>query len=313
MVSTLNRISYQFGWRKIYRFSVPIVIIGNLTVGGTGKTPMVIWLIEKLKCRGWKVGVVSRGYKGKTNNYPFVLDNTSNSNECGDEPILIQKRTGVLVAVAPKRAEAVSALLYIQPSLDIIISDDGLQHYALFRDIEWVVINGKLCFGNGHWLPAGPMRERVFRLNKVHAIIVNGLTQEKKLAGAILMQLRPVVIINMLTKEHKPLNSLGKIVAIAGIGYPMQFFINLRKNGLTPIKEISFSDHQIYSEEMLLSLVEKDEALLMTEKDAVKCLDFAHKNWWYVHADVEINKTDEMILLNKIERKIKDYSKNREK
>lgn len=119
---------------------------------------MVLWLIEKLKHRGWKIGVVSRGYKGKSKNYPIVLDDTSNSDECGDEPVLIWKRTKVLIAVAPKRADAVSKLLSVQPSLDIIISDDGLQHYALFRDIEWVIINGMLRFGNGYWLPAGPMR-----------------------------------------------------------------------------------------------------------------------------------------------------------
>lgn len=313
LMNTINRISYQIGWRKIYRFSVPVVIIGNLTIGGTGKTPMVIWLAKKLKSRGWKVGIVSRGYKGKSNNYPIVLNNNSNSDECGDEPILIQRRTGALVAVSPKRSDAVSVLLCIQPLLDIVISDDGLQHYALFRDIEWVMINGIFRFGNGHYFPAGPMRERSIRLKKVHAIIVSGLLSEKiKIqSGEILMQLFPSMLINILTGEHKPLNFLNKVIAIAGIGHPFQFFITLRKNGIIPIKEISFSDHQIYSEKMLVSLINnKDEALLMTEKDAVKCLRFAHKNWWYVRLDVKINERDEISLLSKIEKKIKYYKIN---
>lgn len=289
---------------------MPIIIIGNLTVGGTGKTPMVVWLVEKLKYRGWTVGVISRGYKGKSHSYPIILNETSNSNECGDEPILIQRRTGVLVAIAPKRADAVSALLNRQPLLDIIISDDGLQHYALFRDIEWVIINGTLRFGNGYCLPAGPMRERIVRLNKVHAIIVNGSLEGKLLSGEMLMQLYPSVIINILTKEYKPLNFLKKFVVIAGIGYPIQFFKILRKNGLIPIREIAFADHQIYSENMLTSLINKDEALLMTEKDAVKCLSFAHKNWWYVHINVKIDTVDEAILLDKVEKKIRFYKNN---
>lgn len=309
-MSACNRISYQLGWRKVYRFAVPIVIIGNLTVGGNGKTPMVVWLAGRLRCLGWKVGVISRGYNGKSNNFPIVLDNTSNSNECGDEPVLIWRRTGVLVAVAPKRADAVSALLRIQPSLDIIISDDGLQHYALFRDIEWVMINGTFRFGNGYWLPAGPMRERIGRLNQVHAVIVNGSSDGMIRPGEILIQLYPSVIINILTGEHKPLNFFEKVVAMAGIGYPMQFFMTLRKNGIIPIKEISFSDHQRYSEQMLITLVNKEEVLLMTEKDAVKCLDFAHKNWWYVHVDVMINKPDEIALLDEIEKKIRYYKIN---
>lgn len=271
---------------------------------------MVIWLVEMLKYRGWKVGVVSRGYKGNSKNYPIILDNTSVSSECGDEPILIWKRTGILVAVSPKRVDAVFKLLSVQPSLDIIISDDGLQHYALFRDIEWVMINGFLRFGNGYCLPAGPMRERVNRLNQVHAVIVNGISKKDIInTEEILMQLHPSVIINILTGECKPLQFLRKVVAIAGIGYPLQFFKTLRKSGIFPIREISFSDHQIYSEKMLMSVVNQEETLLMTEKDAIKCLSFARKNWWYLRVDAKINKIDEVVLLNEVEKKIRFYKK----
>ncbi|WHL24749.1 MAG: tetraacyldisaccharide 4'-kinase [Candidatus Blochmannia vicinus] len=305
LVSTLNRISYQYGWRKVYRFSVPIVIIGNVTIGGNGKTPMVLWLVEQLQHRGWKVGVVSRGYKGKSNNYPIVININTHSNECGDEPMLIWKRTGVLVAVSPKRADAVAALLRIQ-KLDIIISDDGLQHYALFRDIEWVVVNSLLRFGNGCWLPAGPMRERMNRLHTVQAIIANG-SKEDTLSGEVLMQLYPSIVVNMLTGESRPLNFLSNVVAIAGIGYPTQFFCTLQNYGVIPVRTVSFSDHQIYYEKMLTSLTKKDEILLMTEKDAVKCLDFAHNNWWYVRMEVKINKIDTDNLLYSVEDKIRCY------
>lgn len=305
LVSTLNRISYQYGWRKVYRFSVPIIIIGNLTIGGNGKTPMVLWLVEQLQRRGWKIGVISRGYKGKSNSYPIVIDTNSHSEECGDEPILIWKRTGVLVAVSPKRADAVSALLRIQ-ELDIIISDDGLQHYALFRDIEWVIVNSTLRFGNGCWLPAGPMRERINRLHTVQAIIANGSAVGIH-SREVLMQLCPSAVINILTKERRPLYFLSNVVAVAGIGYPTQFFDTLRSYGLVPVRVISFPDHHVYSEKMLTSLTKKDEILLMTEKDAVKCTDFAHDNWWYVYAEVKINKIEANRLLCAVEDKIRYY------
>ncbi|URJ24885.1 tetraacyldisaccharide 4'-kinase [Candidatus Blochmannia ocreatus (nom. nud.)] len=306
LVSLINRISYQRGWRRVHRFSVPIVIIGNLTIGGNGKTPMVLWLVEQLKIRGWRVGVISRGYKGKSNNYPIVIDVNSHADECGDEPILLWKRTGVSVAVSPKRVDAVFALLRRHKELDVIISDDGLQHYALFRDIEWVIINSNLRFGNGCWLPAGPMRERISRLKKVQAIIINGFDYKVN-AGEILMQFFPSTAINILTGECKPINFLKNVVAIAGIGYPMKFFDTLRRFGLNPVRVISFADHYIYSEKTLVSLTKKDEILLMTEKDAVKCFDFAHENWWYVYLEVQINKIDTAHLLSMVEDKIRYY------
>lgn len=305
-ISTLNRITYRFGWRKIYRFSVPILIIGNLTIGGNGKTPMVLWLIEKLQMRGWKVGVVSRGYRGKSKVYPILINNNSCSNECGDEPILIWRRTGVPVAVSPNRADAVSTLLQNR-TLDIIISDDGLQHYALFRDIEWVMVNNSFRFGNGYWLPAGPMRERINRLNTVQEIIVNGSNNNILQSGEVLMRLYPTVVINILTGEQKSLKSLKNVVAIAGIGFPKQFFITLKDHGVNPVKTVSFSDHHTYSEDMLVALTKYNEVLLMTEKDAIKCLDFAHKNWWYVHIDVKISPMDTERLLYKVENTIRNY------
>lgn len=173
LVSGLIRLSYRCGLRKSWRAPVPVVIVGNLTAGGNGKTPMVIWLVEQLQQRGYRVGVVSRGYGGKSAVYPLVLDAQTTTRQAGDEPVLIYQRTGAPVAISPKRAEAVQALLN-QGELDLIITDDGLQHYALQRDFELVVIDGVRRFGNGWWLPAGPMRERVSRLKTVDACVANG-------------------------------------------------------------------------------------------------------------------------------------------
>ena len=145
---------------------MPVVVVGNLTAGGNGKTPVVIWLVERLQQQGLRVGVVSRGYGGKAERYPLLLTPDTTTREAGDEPVLIAQRTGAPVAVSPVRREAVRALLSAHP-LDLIITDDGLQHYALARDIEIVVVDGERRFGNGWWLPAGPMRERAGRLRQL--------------------------------------------------------------------------------------------------------------------------------------------------
>ncbi len=172
-ITLLRRFAYQKGWLASWKAPVPVVVVGNLTAGGNGKTPVVIWLVEQLIQQGFKPGVVSRGYGGKSDHYPLLLTSDTSPSMAGDEPVLIHHRTGAPVAVAPNRRDAVKALL-AQYELDVIITDDGLQHYALQRDYEIVVIDGQRRFGNGWWLPAGPMRERAGRLNSVDAIIVNG-------------------------------------------------------------------------------------------------------------------------------------------
>ncbi len=173
LVSGVIRLSYRLGWQKAWRAPVPVVVVGNLTAGGNGKTPVVIWLVEQLQQRGIRVGVVSRGYGGKADRYPLVLDDRTSTALAGDEPVLIHQRTGAPVAVAPLRSDAVKALLSAH-DLQMIVTDDGLQHYKLARDREIVVIDGVRRFGNGWWLPAGPMRERASRLQSVDAVIVNG-------------------------------------------------------------------------------------------------------------------------------------------
>jgi len=296
LISNLLRLSYRWGWRKAWRAPVPVVVVGNLTAGGNGKTPVVIWLVQALQQRGLRVGVVSRGYGGKADNYPLVLGPQTATAEAGDEPVLIYQRTGVQVAVAPVRRQAVEALVS-GGQVDIIVTDDGLQHYALARDIEIVVIDGQRRFGNGWWLPAGPMRERSSRLNSVSAIITNGGTAQP---GELAMQLVPGMAVNLQSGEQRPVAELKNVVAMAGIGHPPRFFNTLRQQGVTLEKEVAFADHQNYSADALNALIDPGQTLLMTEKDAVKARAFAAADWWYLPVDARLPPSESAALLNKI-------------
>ncbi|MGF6561851.1 tetraacyldisaccharide 4'-kinase [Erwinia aphidicola] len=296
LISNLLRLSYRWGWRKAWRAPVPVVVVGNLTAGGNGKTPVVIWLVQALQQRGLRVGVVSRGYGGKADNYPLVLGPQTATAEAGDEPVLIYQRTGAQVAVAPVRRQAVEALVS-GGQVDIIVTDDGLQHYALARDIEIVVIDGQRRFGNGWWLPAGPMRERSSRLNSVSAIITNGGTAQP---GELAMQLVPGMAVNLQSGEQRPVAELKNVVAMAGIGHPPRFFNTLRQQGVTLEKEVAFADHQNYSPDALNALIGPGQTLLMTEKDAVKARVFAAADWWYLPVDARLPQSESGALLNKI-------------
>ncbi|WP_236393551.1 tetraacyldisaccharide 4'-kinase [Pantoea sp. Mhis] len=272
------RLSFNCGWFKKWQAPCPIVIVGNITVGGSGKTPMVIWLVQQLKARGLNVGVVSRGYKGKSNYYPVLVTNETPVNQAGDEAILIVQRTQVALAVAPNRRLAIEALLDVY-DLDLIIMDDGLQHYALQRDFEIIVIDGIRRFGNGWLLPSGPMRERISRLNEVDAVIINGGKRQNSEIG---MTLQFGLAVNLLTGQTVPIKQLSTIIAIAGIGNPQRFFNMIKNHGITPKVEISFEDHYNYDSTELYNLTQNNESLLMTEKDAVKCRSFAYPHWWYL-------------------------------
>lgn len=281
LVSGLIRLSYRLGLKKAWRAPVPVVVVGNLTAGGNGKTPVVIWLVEQLQQRGIRVGVVSRGYGGKAASYPLVLNSATGTSEAGDEPVLIYQRTGAPVAVSPRRSDAVRALLAVH-DLQLIVTDDGLQHYGLARDKEIVVIDGVRRFGNGWWLPAGPMRERASRLRSVDAIIANGGVARP---GEIAMQLRPGQAVNVLNGERRDVASFDNVVAMAGIGHPPRFFATLEGCGVRPIKTVALADHQALTRADVAALVTERQTLLMTEKDAVKCRAFAEANWWYLPVD----------------------------
>lgn len=291
LVSNLLRFSYKWGLRKAWRAPVTVVVVGNLTAGGNGKTPVAIWLVQALQQRGLRVGVVSRGYGGKAARYPLVLNAETLPLEAGDEPVLIYQRTGAAVAVSPSRREAIEALLSQGP-VDIIITDDGLQHYALARDFEIVVVDGERRFGNGWWLPAGPMRERVSRLNSVDAVINNGGIPEP---GEVAMQLEPGLAINVKTGETCRPGVLKNVVAIAGIGHPPRFFNTLRQLGIKPVKEVAFADHQQYSAQDLNAVLDDNQTLIMTEKDAVKARSFAAANWWYLPVNAKLDAAEPLL------------------
>ncbi len=296
LVSGLIRLSYKAGLKRAWRAPVPVVVVGNLTAGGNGKTPVVIWLVEQLTRRGIRVGVVSRGYGGKAERYPLLLTPQTTTAEAGDEPVLIFQRTGAPVAVSPVRSEAVQALLN-QTDVQIVITDDGLQHYALARDKEIVVIDGVRRFGNGWWLPAGPMRERASRLRSVDAVIVNGGTAQ---AGEIPMQLRPGLAVNLLTGERRDVAELPGLVAMAGIGHPPRFFTTLEACGARLVNTVPLADHQALSLEQVSGFTAPGQTLIMTEKDAVKCRAFARDNWWYLPVDAELQGEQPERLLQEL-------------
>ncbi|HBD79136.1 MAG TPA: tetraacyldisaccharide 4'-kinase [Leclercia adecarboxylata] len=284
LVSGLIRLSYKVGLKRAWRAPVPVVVVGNLTAGGNGKTPVVIWLVEQLTQRGIRVGVVSRGYGGKAERYPLLLTGQTTTAQAGDEPVLIFQRTGAPVAVSPVRSEAVQALLS-QTDVQMVITDDGLQHYALARDKEIVVIDGVRRFGNGWWLPAGPMRERASRLKSVDAVIVNGGSAQ---AGEIPMQLHPGLAVNLVTGERRDVAELPNLVAMAGIGHPPRFFSTLEACGARLLNMVPLADHQALSQAQVAGFTAPGQTLIMTEKDAVKCRAFARDNWWYLPVDAEL-------------------------
>ncbi len=285
IASGLRRSLYRAGMLKAYRPPVPVLVVGNITVGGTGKTPVVIALVEALAARGLRPGVVSRGYGGDADNYPHVLTANSTAQQCGDEPLLIYRRTGVPCVVDPNRPRAVKRLLRTFP-IDLVISDDGLQHYALQRDMEIAVVDAGRRFGNGFCLPAGPLREPVSRLGTVDFVLHRGSDD----AGQG-VSYQPASWINLVTGQSREVDCFGAredIIAMAGIGQPQQFFAMLDALGLR-YEARTFADHHQYSRADFQDCA--DRTILMTEKDAVKCEALAGPDAWYLRIDALLPPT----------------------
>lgn len=278
-----------------YKAPVPVVVVGNITAGGNGKTPVVIWLVEQLQALGLKPGVVSRGYGAKADSYPLLVDKGTSTKACGDEPMLIFQRTGAPVAVDPKRANAVKALL--KQDVDIIVTDDGLQHYALDRDIELVVVDGVRRFGNQHHIPLGPLREGLDRLESVDFIIANGHAAD---SDEIAMSLSPGLAVNLLTGEERPVADLDSLVAFAGIGHPPRFFKTLKALGADLVKTQGFADHQDFQPAQIEPLEAAGKNVIMTEKDAVKCAFYAKENWWYLPVSASFSANEQTKIIKKI-------------
>lgn len=283
-VVVTRRNKFLSGASLCYRAPVPVLVVGNITVGGTGKTPLILWLIEHCCRRGLKVGVVSRGYGAAPASYPWRVRPEHSAAEAGDEPLLIAQRTGVPVMIDPDRARAVRELL-AQESLDLILSDDGMQHYRLARDLELVMIDAERGLGNRRCLPAGPLREPAERLESVDAVLCNGASSDSTLGFAFALQ--PSRLVELVSQQALPLDHFPpgqQMHAVAGIGNPRRFFATLEALHWQPIPH-PFADHARYSLEQLSFSPELP--LVMTEKDAVKCRAFARSGWCYLQVRAE--------------------------
>jgi len=276
LLAALRRALYRTGLLRSERLPVPVIVVGNITVGGTGKTPLVIWLASMLKAAGFSPGIVTRGYRGHSRVWPLAITADTAPSEAGDEAVLLAQRSGCPVVAGPDRVA--DARLLIERGCNLIVSDDGLQHYRLQRDLEIAVIDGTRRFGNGLVLPAGPLREPVARLRRVDWRVTHG----QALEGEIGMELVKTGIYRLDMPERcaEPNDfRSGPVHAVAGIGHPGRFFDSLRALGLD-IRTHAFPDHHPYRAE---DLEFGDLApILMTEKDAVKCRSFAKSHYWVV-------------------------------
>ncbi len=294
-IVAIRRTLYSLKILKSTRLAVPVIVVGNISVGGTGKTPLVIWIATFLKESGFTPGIVSRGYSGKAKSWPQQVRPDSDPVIVGDEAILISRQSGCPMAVGPDRVAAGQALLKYS-DCDIIISDDGLQHYALQRTLEVIVVDGIRRFGNEYCLPAGPLREATNRLDKVDFIVTNGIAKQ----GEFAMRYSGKVLVNLLDTQSKLMLSEFKDIsvhAVSAIGNPQRFFDYLRSQGLNII-EHTFPDHYMYSQNDIE--FDDDLAVIMTEKDAVKCQRYPVNNYWYLPINVEMKKEFGLRLLNKI-------------
>ncbi len=304
----LRRFAFRQGWLKSQRLPVPVIVVGNISVGGSGKTPLVIWLVDHLRAAGYVPGVISRGYGGNEPG-PFEVGPLSDAQQVGDEPVLIATRSEVPLFIGRDRVAAGRALLAAYPDCDVIVSDDGLQHYCLQRTIEIAVVDGETRFGNGRLLPAGPLREPLNRLSRVDFVIVNDhrARASDQLASAgfmpaesISMRLSGQVFYNAKDPGWHALAGdlrAQTLHAVAGIGRPRRFFDHLRSLGLSVV-EHPFPDHHRYREHDFAFGAEA--IVLMTEKDEVKCRSFARETWWVLAVTATLDERFGAELLAKL-------------
>lgn len=274
LITYLRRTLYQNNILSRTHFSVPIIVVGNLTVGGNGKTPCVMALAALLKEKGWKPGIVSRGYGGQARQYPLQVDYASDPKQAGDEAVLLARVTACPMVVDPNRVRAVKTLL-ANNDCNIVLSDDGLQHYALTRDIEIIVTAGETRFGNGYCLPAGPLREPITRLSDVDFVTR--------------IDLKPQALRNLYNPEKRmSLENLptNKIHAVAGIGNPQRFFQLLKEYGFA-LQQHIFPDHHPFVSEDLQAV--SGATVIMTAKDAIKCESFAQPTHWYLPVEAQLS------------------------
>ncbi|CAH1388277.1 tetraacyldisaccharide 4'-kinase [Candidatus Nitrotoga sp. M5] len=296
IVTATRRALYRKGILTSVKLSAPIIVVGNITVGGSGKTPLTLWLAQQLIDSGWHPGIISRGYGG-TNKSPLAVQASSSHDEAGDEAVLMAQRKLCPVWIGRDRVAAAHALLQAHPECDIVLSDDGLQHYRLQRDFEIVVVDGLRRFGNGYLLPAGPLREPLSRLTQVDAVVIHGGVASKNQHS---MQLYGEIFYNLLNPNviaHAADFASQRLHSIAGIGHPQRFFTHLNNLGLK-VQAHPFPDHHSFTAADL-DYADAD-AVLMTEKDAVKCTTFANEKCWVLRVDAQLDSLLTQQILKKV-------------
>jgi tetraacyldisaccharide 4'-kinase len=301
----VRRALYRVGLCRRVDPGVPVVVVGNVTVGGTGKTPVAAWLVRELALRGRRVGVVLRGYGGAHRGHPRIVGLSDNPADVGDEALLHARRGAHVVVIGADRVAA--AELALAQGAEVVVSDDGLQHLRLSRDYEVAVVDGARGLGNRRLLPAGPLREPAPRLETVHAVITTsrGLaaaTAVPTLRGPLQMVARFVLgdVVNLVSGERRALaefRAVRDLHAVAGIGHPAAFFGSLRAAGLD-FAAHALPDHAVLDRDALPFAA--GATVLMTEKDAVKCAGFGQPQWWWVELDVSVDRDDARTLLASI-------------
>jgi len=291
LIALLRRALYRAGWLTVRRFDAPVIVVGNINVGGVGKTPLTLYLARYLREQGWRPGIVSRGYGGK-GVYPLSVNAGTPASACGDEPLLMHRESGAPVVVDPMRSRAVEHLLN-HHGCDIVLSDDGLQHYALHRDLELVVMDGRRGLGNGCLMPVGPLRESRSRLDTVGAVLINGSSEDRdRLTRSLALPPERSFGFHLRPEPLRPVGDTGPtavpvgetVHAVAGIGNPERFFVTLREAGYSVIPH-AFPDHHAFT---AADLEFGDNLpVIMTAKDAVKCRGFAAAHHWYLPVSAE--------------------------
>ena len=307
IVVSIRRALYAAGILRSERLPVPVIVVGNISVGGTGKTPLVLWLTERLIEAGYTPGIVSRGYGANANNARAV-GIKDDVTHCGDEPVLLARRSDCPVWIGADRVAAARALLAAHPECTIIVSDDGLQHYRLARDAEVAIIDGARGHGNGFLLPAGPLREPPSRLDIVDAVVIRGNETQPFVASGttvprFAMSIEAGLFYNLLNPQHTvdARHLQGKRVeAAAGIGNPEHFFNTLKGLGLT-FTAHPFPDHHPYTQADL-DFADSD-AIVMTEKDAVKYERYATEKCWALSATAQVENRLATLLIERVQRK----------
>jgi len=303
LLSCLRRLAFTLGLKEKITLNKPVIVVGNIGVGGNGKTPMVLYLVELLRALGFNPGVISRGYGAKAPHWPYLLDKTSTAALAGDEPMLIYQRLQVPVAVGSDRIA--SGQLLIAQGCNIIISDDGLQHYRLVRDLELIIVDSKRLFGNGLLLPAGPLREGTWRLKTSDLLIYNGGNKSKQPVDSLQMLLVATEVIQISSRKKLTISDFlaqyTRVNAVAGIGDPQRFFTTLTSLAFMLDKTEAYVDHHQFILDDFTQFSD-NIPLLMTEKDAVKCAEFAQEHWWYLPVDASFSEQEQQVINDKINR-----------